>query len=44
MSANLSVETAKDSNIAGRDVHIHHYAPNQSESSGNIHELGKNAF
>jgi len=46
MSTNLNVGSGENSNIAGRDInmHVHHHAPNQSESSGNIHELGKNAF
>jgi len=46
MSTIQNVGTAENSNIAGRDIHmhVHHHASSQSESSANIHELGKSSF
>jgi len=46
MSTIQNVGTAENSNIAGRDIHmhVHHHASSQSESSANIHELGTSSF
>jgi len=44
MITNVNVGIAENTNIAGRDIHIHHNSTNQSPSSEDFQELGKNSF